>query len=78
MYLKNSVNLIHLNLRRCQLKSHYFTSLLFYSTFISITKPHLLVVPLSTPQSHYLTVFLQELSSKCLSTGLRIDPFLPE
>ena len=42
---------------------------------MSITKPHLLVVPLSMPRSHYLTVLLQELSSKCLSTGLRIDPF---
>ena len=48
---KNRVNLKHLNLRRCSFKSHYFTSLLFYSTFISITKPRLLIVPLSTPRS---------------------------
>ena len=32
-FLKDRVYLMHLNLRRC--KSHYFTSLLFHSPFIS-------------------------------------------
>ena len=37
---------------------------------ISITKPHLLIAPLSIPRSHYLTVLFETLSSKFFSTGL--------
>ena len=44
------------------IKSHYIASLLFCSNFISITKSHLLMAPLSMPQSYYLTVLPQEMS----------------
>ena len=58
---------MHLNFRRSYFKSHYLTSLLFYSTFTSITKPRLLIVPLSKPRSHYLTVPLrgEVVTSRC-------------
>ena len=53
----------------------FYIIVVFAAPFFSITKPNLLIAPLSTPQSYYLTVLLKELSSKYLSTGLRIDPF---
>ena len=44
--------------------------MLFYSTLISLTKPRLLIAPLSMPWIHYLTVFLKELSLKYISTAI--------